>query len=66
MPVAETDESGREKTSLELLIERIEKIQDEIPEHEINPDEQAFTEAAEIYRQNTSIPKRGLGRRFFI
>ena len=44
--VEEKDENGQQKTSLELLIERIQKIQEEIPAHEINPGEQAFTEAA--------------------
>ena len=43
--VTETAEDGTPKTSLELLIERIQKIQEELPEHE-NPGEQAFTDAA--------------------
>ncbi len=45
--VPETDENGVPKTSLELLIERIQKIQEEIPQHYIPDEEQAFTEAAE-------------------
>ena len=44
--VSGTDENGRPKTELELLIERIQKIQEEIPEHEMSRSEQAFTEAA--------------------
>ena len=44
--VEETTNSGEKKTSLELLIERIQKIQEELPGHEINEDEQAFTNAA--------------------
>ena len=56
--VPETDENGVPKTSLELLIERIHKIQEEIPEHYIPDEEAAFTEAAEeqyemlYHRQN--------------
>ena len=45
--VAETDENGAPKTELELLIERIQKIQEELPTHEVNLSEQVFTEAAE-------------------
>jgi Kef-type K+ transport system membrane component KefB len=44
--VEETTDNGEKKTSLELLIERIHKIQEELPKHEINEDEQAFTNAA--------------------
>ena len=44
--VPETDESGQPKTELELLIERIQKIQEEIPDHDMDPGEQAFTDAA--------------------
>lgn len=42
-----TTPEGEEKSALELLIERIQKIQEEIPKHNINEDERAFTEAAE-------------------
>ena len=35
------------KTTLELLIERIHAIQNTIPQHAVNEDEAAFTEAAE-------------------
>ena len=45
--MAETDENGAPKTELELLIERIQKIQEELPTHEVNLSEQVFTEAAE-------------------
>ena len=47
--VPETDESGQKKSELELLIERIHKIQEEIPEHENDENdksEKAFTDAA--------------------
>lgn len=46
-PVSTTDESGQELTPVELLIRRIQAIQDELPKREINENEQAFTEAAE-------------------
>ena len=68
--VPETTESGERKTDLELLIERIQKIQSEIPEHQENENEAAFTEAAEeYYREQTRTrsvrsrnpgPRRGL------
>ncbi len=38
---------GTQKTSLELLIERIQKIQRELAQEPINEEEHAFTEAAE-------------------
>ena len=58
--VEEQDENGQQKTSLELLIERIQKIQEEIPEHEISLGEQVFTEAAREqcnYYGSTYIPE---------
>ena len=45
--VSEATPDGKEKTQLELLIDRIQKIQEELPAHTINEDEEAFTEAAE-------------------
>ena len=48
-PVPEVRPDGGSKTSLELLIERIQAIQAEIPAHPINEEETAFTEAAEEY-----------------
>ena len=44
--VEEKDETGEQKGQLELLIERIEKIQQDLPRFEEGADEQAFTEAA--------------------
>ncbi len=55
--VEEKTPTGETKSSLELLIERIEKIQEEIPEHEINENEEAFTEAAESYYENMMQPR---------
>ncbi len=45
--VNETAEDGVQKTELELLIERIQKIQEELPVHTVNEEEAAYTEAAE-------------------
>jgi hypothetical protein len=53
-PVPEVTESGERKSELELLIERIQKIQSELPAHTENENEKAFTEAAEeYYREQT-------------
>ena len=55
-PVPETTETGKKKSELELLIERIKKIQDELPAHTENENERVFTEAAEeYYRDQTQI-----------
>lgn len=60
--VEEQGATGEPKSSLELLIERIEKIQKEIPAHasqEINENEVAFTEAAERYQEARSPYRLG-------
>ena len=55
-PVPEVTETGEKKSELELLIERIRKIQDELPAHTENENERAFTEAAEeYYREQTQV-----------
>lgn len=48
-PVEATTPTGAPKTAVELLIERIKKIQETIPPHELHShdEEAAFTEAAE-------------------
>lgn len=51
--VNEKDDCGEPKTQLELLIERIHKIQEEIPEHHISEEEQAFNNAAEELYNNS-------------
>ena len=61
VPVA--DESGRELSTVELLIRRIQAIQEELPEREINENEQAFTEAAEEHYNNLFRNRRNLFRR---
>lgn len=45
--ITERDLDGRQKSEVELLIERIQKIQTELPEHTDSEEEQAFTSAAE-------------------
>ena len=61
--VSVTDESGRELSPVELLIRRIQAIQEELPEREINENEQAFTEAAEEHYNNLFRNRRNLFRR---
>lgn len=56
--VNESTPEGAQKTELELLIERINKIQEEIPKWNINEDEHAFTEEAE--RHFTSLQQEQL------
>ena len=48
VPVEETSPEEEKKSELEILIERIQRIQTELPQHltEPNEDEAAFTEAA--------------------
>ena len=55
-PVEETAENGRKKTEAELLIERIQKIQSELPPHPEIENERAFTEAAEEYHRSLTVP----------
>ena len=59
--VEETDENQQKKSELELLIERIQKIQEELPEHITNESEEedAFTEAAQEYVEQTGFAYRG-------
>lgn len=49
-PIEVLDENGKPKSEVEILIERINKIREELPEpekHEVSPEEQAFLEAAD-------------------
>ena len=45
--VPETDENGVPKTNVQLLIERINKIQEELPDHYMPEEERAFNDGAE-------------------
>ncbi|MGI6717200.1 MAG: cation:proton antiporter [Eubacteriales bacterium] len=45
--VSEVTETGKQKTPVEVLIERIQEIQKELPQKHISEEEQAFNDAAE-------------------
>ena len=47
VPTEEVDDNGEQKSAVELLIERIQAIQTEIPHMTVSDEEQAFLEAAE-------------------
>ena len=47
IPAEALDENGRPQTAVELLIQRIQAIQKELPRSPVSDDEQAFLEAAE-------------------
>ena len=56
--VSVTDENGEEKSSLELLIERIHEIQKDLPKHEIDENEEAFEEGYDEYYENITHPNK--------
>ena len=58
--VEEQTESGRQKTQAELLVERIQKLQQELPKYEpaVSEEEAAFTEAAEEQYAPTQAMRR--------
>lgn len=60
-PVDATTPNGEAKSEVELLIERIRKIQETIPPHELHAhdEEQAFTEAAEEQYAAEMLAHRG-------
>ena len=62
-PVPTVDEEGKQKSEVELLIERIQKIQSELPAHTENENERAFTEAAEEYYREQHLPMRRNARK---
>lgn len=65
VPVSETAADGRQKTSLELLTERIQRIQRELPPREApSPEEEAFDQAAEELAQEGSHYRGGNPRKF--
>ena len=59
-PVDEVTETGQKKTDVQLLIERIQKIQQTLPEHEaaMSEEEAAFTEAAEEHFAHSPLQRR--------
>ena len=60
-PIPESTETGQPKTEVEKLIERIQKIQSEIPPHMENENERAFNEAAEEYYREQFAQQRRRG-----
>ena len=63
VPVQETTDTGEKKSELELLIERIQKIQSDLPVHPETENENAFTEAAEEYYREQTQPAAVRSRR---
>lgn len=61
--VEQVTPEGAEKTELQLLIERIGKIQEELPKREIDENEQAFTSASEEYFEALGRPGNKRWRR---
>lgn len=64
--VVETNTDGTPKTAVDILVERIQQIQTELPAHteHISEEEQAFTEAAEEqYRISRQIRRSPFNRR---
>ena len=59
-PVEEVTETGQKKSDVQLLIERIQKIQQTLPEHEaaMTEEEAAFTEAAEEHFAHSPLQRR--------
>lgn len=61
--VEQTAADGTEKTELELLIERIRRIQEQLPVREIDENEQAFTNAAQEHYEAMMRPGKTRWRR---
>ena len=59
-PVEPVTEAGQPKSDVQLLIERIQKIQKSLPEHEpaVSEEEAAFTEAAEEHFAHSQLQRR--------
>ena len=59
-PVEPVTETGQSKNDVQLLIERIQKIQKSLPEHEpaVSEEEAAFTEAAEEHFAHSQLQRR--------
>ncbi len=56
-PVEPEKPDGAKKTEVELLIERIRKIQEDLPKREIDENEQAFTSAALEHYEAMNSPR---------
>ncbi len=59
-PVEPVTEAGQPKNDVQLLIERIQKIQQSLPEHvpAVSEEEAAFTEAAEEHFAHSQLQRR--------
>lgn len=62
VPAEELDENGEQKSAVELLIQRIQTIQAELPHDTVSDEEQAFLEAAEEQIEALSSIHAGPGR----
>ena len=59
--INEIKDDGKEKTEVEKLIERINKIKENIPKVEVSEEEEAFNEAAEEENFETiNVQRRGM------
>lgn len=66
VPLEENAAVGKEENSVELLIERIQKIQAELEKEPVDEEENAFTEAAEDHLRSLSVeqtPKLSGGKK---
>ncbi len=62
VPAEELDENGERKSAVELLIQRIQTIQAELPHDTVSDEEQAFLEAAEEQIEALNSIHAGPGR----
>ena len=61
--VEELAENGERKRDVDLLIEQIQAIQNQLPQHDVSEEEQEFTRAAEeFYESFYSRRRHGVGR----
>ena len=58
VPVPETKEDGTPVSEVDLLIERIQRIQSKLPEHTADENEEVFTEAAEEYYRKQFVQRQ--------
>ena len=60
-PVPEIGEDGRKKSEVELLIQRIQEIQKQLPAHSVSEEEQEFSRAAEEFYEAWHSRRRSRG-----
>ena len=61
-PVPEVGEDGKRKSEAELLIQRIQEIQKQIPAHSVSEEEQEFSRAAEEFYEAWHSRRRRRGQ----